>query len=329
MATFTGAQLITAMLERHGVPCVTGQAAESVRPLHRALAASEVQHVRARQDRGAAHIACGMALASGRLAACVAAGAAELVGALADAQDRALPLLAICGSAAPSARTGYLADRLTKVHFLAREPADLAELLGECLRIAAQAVPGPVLLEVPAEVLRQRVEVDAAHLAIAPWAAAPRLGDAPAIDGASRGTRALLAALERRAGRGAFWVREDAAALPLAIGAALAQPARTTVLVGGEEMILAHVQELATLAEQQPNLRIALAADARSTIDLAAIARGFRLPVVEAEDPSEVDGAVERLFALAGPAILRADLSARRRARVAIGPATAAYGVLA
>jgi acetolactate synthase-1/2/3 large subunit len=117
--------------------------------------------------------------------------------------------------------------------------------------------------------------------------------------------------------------------LPAGMGAALANPEATVVVLTGDGSLLINIQELATIAENQLDVKIcvlnnghlglvrqqqelfygqryvASRFDARP--DYAAIARGFGIPACTVRIPYE-EGALEQAFAARGPMLLDIEL---------------------
>ena len=68
----TGAEIITALLERQGISTVAGIPGGANLPLYDALRDSKIRHVLARHEQGAGFIAQGMARSTGKAAVCLA-----------------------------------------------------------------------------------------------------------------------------------------------------------------------------------------------------------------------------------------------------------------
>jgi len=94
----TGAQIITMLLERHGVQYIPGIPGGANLPLYDSLRASSIQHILARHEQGGGFIAQGIARSTGRTAVCFATsgpGATNLLTAIADAKLDSVPLVAV------------------------------------------------------------------------------------------------------------------------------------------------------------------------------------------------------------------------------------------
>ena len=168
----TGAQLITRLLERHGIDCIAGIPGGANLPLYDALRASAIRHVLARHEQGAGFIAQGMARATGRPAVCFGTsgpGATNLLTAIADAKLDSIPLVAVTGQV-PRAMLGTdafqeidtygLTVPITKHNYLVRSAAELLEVIPDAFRVAASGRPGPVVVDVPKDVQNEAIEID-------------------------------------------------------------------------------------------------------------------------------------------------------------------------
>ncbi len=168
----TGAQIITMLLERHGIRYIPGIPGGANLPLYDALRASSIQHILARHEQGGGFIAQGIARSTGRTAVCFATsgpGATNLLTAIADAKLDSVPLVAITGQvplrmvgtdAFQEIDTYGLTIPISKHNYLARSAEELLEILPEAFRIAASGRPGPVVIDVPKDVQNQKVQFD-------------------------------------------------------------------------------------------------------------------------------------------------------------------------
>lgn len=169
---FTGAELITTLLERQSIDTIAGIPGGANLPLYDALGASRIRHVLARHEQGAGFIAQGMARASGRAAVCFGTsgpGATNLLTAIADAKLDSIPLVAVTGQV-PCAMIGTDAFQeidtygltlpITKHNYLVRSAAELLEVVPDAFRVALSGRPGPVVIDVPKDVQNQPIDVD-------------------------------------------------------------------------------------------------------------------------------------------------------------------------
>ncbi|MGH9535783.1 MAG: biosynthetic-type acetolactate synthase large subunit [Terriglobales bacterium] len=164
----TGAELVWASLRAAGVELVFGYPGGAVIPLYDALEGSGVRHVLTRHEQGAAFAAEGYARATGRCGVAVATsgpGATNLVTGIADAKMDSTPLLCITGQV----RSGLLGTDafqetdifgltlpLTKWSRLVKSADEIPTVLAQALHIATSGRPGPVLVDIPVDVLKGR-----------------------------------------------------------------------------------------------------------------------------------------------------------------------------
>jgi acetolactate synthase-1/2/3 large subunit len=162
----TGAQSLVRSLEAVGVEVVFGIPGGAILPLYDPLFDSRVRHVLVRHEQGAGHAATGYAQATGRVGVCMATsgpGATNLVTPLADAYMDSVPVVAITGQV-PSGAIGTDAFQeadirgitmpITKHNFLVTDAADIPQRIAEAFHLASTGRPGPVLVDVPKDVLQ-------------------------------------------------------------------------------------------------------------------------------------------------------------------------------
>ncbi|WP_336032119.1 acetolactate synthase large subunit [Geodermatophilus sp. FMUSA9-8] len=166
----TGAQSLVRSLEAVGVDVVFGIPGGAILPAYDPLFDSRVRHVLVRHEQGAGHAATGYAQATGRVGVCMATsgpGATNLVTPLADAYMDSVPIVAITGQV-PSAAIGTDAFQeadirgitmpITKHNFLVTDPAEIPQRIAEAFHLAATGRPGPVLVDIPKDVLQARTD---------------------------------------------------------------------------------------------------------------------------------------------------------------------------
>jgi acetolactate synthase-1/2/3 large subunit len=133
--------------------------------------------------------------------------------------------------------------------------------------------------------------------------------------------------------------------LPAAIGAALAAPAATVLCVSGDGSILMNAQELATLAEEDLNVKILLvnnrslglvfqqqtlfygkrtfASAYRRPTDFVALARAFGIATVDLDASSAPQRALDAAFARRGPCLVHASVDTREQVLPMVPPGAA------
>ncbi len=145
----------------------------AILPLYQTLPEyPQLRHILVRHEQNAGHAADGYARASGKVGVAIATsgpGATNLVTPLATAMMDSSPLVAITGQV-PRAAIGRDAFQetdttgitipVTKHNYLAMRAADIPRILREAFHIARTGRPGPVLVDVPRDVLAETADFD-------------------------------------------------------------------------------------------------------------------------------------------------------------------------
>ncbi|MEU7821135.1 acetolactate synthase large subunit [Catellatospora sp. NPDC049133] len=162
----TGAQSLVKSLEALGVEVVFGIPGGAILPAYDPLFDSKLRHILVRHEQGGGHAATGYAQATGKVGVCMATsgpGATNLVTPIADAYMDSVPLVAITGQVArPAIGTDAFQEAdiqgitlpITKHNFLVQSAEDLPRVLAEAFHLAATGRPGPVLVDIPKDVLQ-------------------------------------------------------------------------------------------------------------------------------------------------------------------------------
>ncbi|MFW6189427.1 MAG: biosynthetic-type acetolactate synthase large subunit [Planctomycetota bacterium] len=166
----TGARIVVDALLEHEIEYVFGVPGAAVIHLYDELYDAPVHTVLARHEQGAGHMADGYARATGRPGVCIATsgpGATNLVTALATAHADSVPVVAITGQVRTSligtdafqeADMTGITRPVTKHNRLVTDAADLPRALNEAFHVACTGRPGPVLIDIPADVSAQEAE---------------------------------------------------------------------------------------------------------------------------------------------------------------------------
>jgi acetolactate synthase-1/2/3 large subunit len=161
----TGAETLITSLEREGVETIFGVPGGAILPAYDPLYDSPIRHILARHEQGAGHMAEGYAWATGRVGVCIVTsgpGATNLVTPLTNALIDSVPLVAISGQvstrsvgndAFQEAYTVGVTMSATKHNYFVTDPDDIADVVHEAFHIAATGRPGPVLIDLPKDVL--------------------------------------------------------------------------------------------------------------------------------------------------------------------------------
>ena len=166
----TGAQALIKALEMEGVEVMFGLPGGCILPAYDPLLDSSIRHILVRHEQGAGHMAEGYAHVTGRPGvAMVTSGpaATNLVTPLCDAYMDSIPMVAITGQVPTTAigtdafqecDTVGITRSVTKHNELVMTPDDLPLAIRQAFHIATTGRPGPVLVDVPKDVLQQTME---------------------------------------------------------------------------------------------------------------------------------------------------------------------------
>jgi acetolactate synthase I/II/III large subunit len=166
----TGAQALIKSLEMEGVEVVFGLPGGCILPAYDPLLDSSIRHILVRHEQGAGHMAEGYAHVTGRPGvALVTSGpaATNLVTPLCDAYMDSIPMVAITGQvptfaigtdAFQECDTVGITRSVTKHNELVMTAEDLPRIIREAFHIATTGRPGPVLVDVPKDVLQASME---------------------------------------------------------------------------------------------------------------------------------------------------------------------------
>jgi acetolactate synthase-1/2/3 large subunit len=160
-----GGQALIKALEMEGVEVMFGLPGGAILPVYDPIIDSPIRHILVRHEQGAGHMAEGYAHATGRPGvAMVTSGpaATNIVTPLCDAFMDSIPMVVITGQV-PFAAIGSDAFQecdttgitmsVTKHNFLVTEAADIPRTIREAFHIATTGRPGPVLVDVPKDIV--------------------------------------------------------------------------------------------------------------------------------------------------------------------------------
>ncbi len=169
MSTISGAEALIRALEAEDVEVAFGVPGGAILPAYDPLLDSSVRHVLARHEQGAGHMAEGYAWATGKVGVCIATsgpGATNLVTPLADALMDSVPIVAITGQvpttavgndAFQEAYTTGITMPATKHNYFVTDPDTIPDVVHEAFHIAATGRPGPVLIDLPKDILNAQM----------------------------------------------------------------------------------------------------------------------------------------------------------------------------
>ncbi|QCC84955.1 biosynthetic-type acetolactate synthase large subunit [Desulfovibrio desulfuricans] len=167
----TGAQILLESMKREGVDVLFGYPGGAVIDIYDELPRHpELRHVLVRHEQGAVHAADGYARASGKAGVCLVTsgpGATNTVTGIATAYSDSIPLVIFTGQV-PTQLIGNDAFQevdivgitrpCTKHNFLVKDINKLALTIRQAFYLARSGRPGPVLIDLPKDVMQARAE---------------------------------------------------------------------------------------------------------------------------------------------------------------------------
>jgi acetolactate synthase-1/2/3 large subunit len=162
----TGAEIVIRALVDQGVDVVFGYPGGAVLPIYDALfKQNRLRHILVRHEQGAVHAAEGYARSTGRVGVVLVTsgpGATNAVTGLTDALMDSIPLVCLTGQvpthligndAFQEADTTGITRPCTKHNYLVKDVGELSRLLHEAFYVARCGRPGPVVVDLPKDVL--------------------------------------------------------------------------------------------------------------------------------------------------------------------------------
>src|SRR5499433_589820 len=165
-----GADIVLQCLRAEGVDLVFGYPGGAIMPLYDALDGSGIRHILTRHEQGAVFAAEGYARSTGKVGVAIATsgpGATNLVTGIADAKMDSVPLVCITGQVrTPLIGTDAFQETdvfgmtlsLTKWSRLVRTIDEIPAVLAEAFYWARSGRPGPVVIDIPTDMLKASVE---------------------------------------------------------------------------------------------------------------------------------------------------------------------------
>ncbi len=192
----TGSQILFKILKEENVDTIFGYPGGSVMDIYDELFRQNIKHILVRHEQGAVHAADGYARVSGKVGVCLVTsgpGATNTVTGLANAYMDSIPLVVFTGQvqtwligndAFQEVDITGITRPCTKHNFLVRRIEDVATTIKEAFRIARSGRPGPVLVDLPKDVIQTRIDEAELKYSIS-------LPDKPVIPNAKRCAKAL------------------------------------------------------------------------------------------------------------------------------------------
>ena len=161
----TGAEVLCEVLQKEGVETVFGYPGGVVLPIFDVLYESPIEFVLPRHEQGGMHMADGYARTSGKVGCVLVTsgpGATNTITGLATAFMDSIPMVVLTGQvkthligndAFQEADTTGITRPVTKHNYVVKDPNDLARILHEAFHIARTGRPGPVVVDLPLDVM--------------------------------------------------------------------------------------------------------------------------------------------------------------------------------
>ncbi len=168
----TGAQALIKSLEMEGTEVCFGLPGGAILPAYDPIIDSPIRHILVRHEQGAGHMAEGYAHVTGRPGVAIVTsgpGATNIVTPLCDAYMDSVPIVVITGQVARTAigtdafqecDTVGITRSVTKHNDLVMDANDIAMTVRQAFHIATTGRPGPVLVDVPKDILQATTEWD-------------------------------------------------------------------------------------------------------------------------------------------------------------------------
>jgi acetolactate synthase-1/2/3 large subunit len=161
-----GAEILLRALKDQGVEVVFGYPGGAVLPIYDAIfQQNAIRHILVRHEQAAVHAAEGYARSTGKVGVVLVTsgpGATNAVTGLVDALMDSIPIVCLTGQvpthligndAFQEADTTGITRQATKHNYLVKRSEDLARVVHEAFAIAAGGRPGPVVIDLPKDIL--------------------------------------------------------------------------------------------------------------------------------------------------------------------------------
>lgn len=166
----SGAEIFVKSLEAQGVEIIFGYIGAKVIDIYDKLYDSKIRHIMPHHEQGGVHAADGYARSSSKTGVCIATsgpGAANMVTALATANMDSVPLVAFTGQV-PNTVIGTdgfqeadikgVTMPITKNNYIVNDVENLSRIIKEAFHIASTGRPGPVVVDIPSNILKDKAE---------------------------------------------------------------------------------------------------------------------------------------------------------------------------
>src|SRR5258706_12826971 len=166
-----GAAMVLRALVDQGVDTIFGYPGGAVLPIYDEIfKQNSIRHILVRQEGGAVHAAEGYARSTGKVGVVLVTsgpGATNAVTGLTDALMDSIPIVCLTGQVAThligndafqEADTTGITRPCTKHNYLVKAVSDLARVVHEAFYVARSGRPGPVVIDLPKDVLMNKYD---------------------------------------------------------------------------------------------------------------------------------------------------------------------------
>src|SRR5471032_3243935 len=174
-----GAEILLRALKEQGVEVIFGYPGGAVLPIYDAIFnQNAIKHILVRQEGGAVHAAEGYARSTGKVGVVLVTsgpGATNAVTGLADALMDSIPVVCLTGQvpthligndAFQEADTTGITRPCTKHNYLVKDVAILARTVHEAFYVARSGRPGPVVIDLPKDILMNKHDYTAPKMPV-------------------------------------------------------------------------------------------------------------------------------------------------------------------
>lgn len=195
--TRLAAEVIIDIIHQEGVDSIFGYPGGAAIPLFDALFDSPIQLVLARHEQGATHMADGFARVTGNPGVVIVTsgpGATNTITGIMTAHMDSVPMVVLCGQQTrknlgldtfQEADVSGISFPVVKHSYLIKDPQDVPRIIREAFHIARSGRPGPVLIDLPKDVLNTRIDPNYSEDFHLPGYAVPKEGDQEEIERAA------------------------------------------------------------------------------------------------------------------------------------------------
>ena len=170
-----GSELLIKKLKENGTTTIFGYPGGVLLPFYDALCESDIDHILVRHEQAAVHAADGYSRASGKIGVCLATsgpGATNITTGIATAHMDSSPIIALTGQVATNligkdvfqeVDTLGITMPISKHNFQPRTMEQIAEYVDKAFYIASTGRPGPVVIDLPNNTLKEDVDIEDIH----------------------------------------------------------------------------------------------------------------------------------------------------------------------